>query len=156
MYPGRASISQSLDLLITLLHFGRAGWVEMLRQRKEVQAYLINKIHTISENIGEVPIIVEGNDISFGITLNSLGEGASLLGAMLFQRCASGARVLYPGVEKAVAGVTFKNFGTSHDEYPNTYLTVAAALGTTSDDVDGFFERFLQCLEKYPTLPKKK
>lgn len=43
-YPGRASMAPSLDLLITLLHWGASGWTKVLQARErllpEMQAAL--------------------------------------------------------------------------------------------------------------------
>lgn len=39
LYPGRASMSPLLDLLITLLHWGAAGWRSVLQQREELYTY---------------------------------------------------------------------------------------------------------------------
>ena len=36
-YPGRASMSPLLDLLITLLHLGAEGWTGLLKSREEVR-----------------------------------------------------------------------------------------------------------------------
>lgn len=149
LYPGRASMSPSLDVLMTLLHLGASGWEDVLKKRKSVEVYLKNKLHTVAQEIGESPLIIEGNDVSFGLTLDSFGSNASFLGSMLFQRSASGARVLVPGKTATVGGVTLSGFGQSHDAYPHTYLTVAAALGTTVEDVDLFFNRFLSCTKEY-------
>ena len=41
-YPGRASMAPSLDLLITLLHWGAAGWSKVLQEREE----LLPAMHT--------------------------------------------------------------------------------------------------------------
>lgn len=149
LYPGRASVSPSLDLLITLLHLGASGWEDVLRKRQHVEMYLRNTLQTVANDIGESPLIIKGNDVSFGMTLNTFGSNASFLGSMLFQRSASGARVLVPGKTATVGGVTLFGFGQSHDAYPHTYITVAAALGTTTEDVDVFFNRLLSCIKEY-------
>lgn len=38
-YPGRAGVSAHLDLLMTLLHMGQEGWLEVLREREELFEY---------------------------------------------------------------------------------------------------------------------
>mmetsp|Transcript_45082 Transcript_45082/g.86216 ORF Transcript_45082/g.86216 Transcript_45082/m.86216 type:complete len:87 (+) Transcript_45082:175-435(+) len=65
---------------------------------------------------------------------------------MLFSRSVSGVRTVPRGVTTSVAGVDFHGFGSSHDAYPTPYLTAAAALGTTEDDVDKFCIRLGECL----------
>lgn len=149
LYPGRASMGPSLDLLTTLLHLGREGWTRALQDRNMVKKHLIDTLHRIADEMGEKALIVDGNDISYAITLNSLGKNASFLGSMLFQRCASGARILVPGATKNIAGLVFDNFGTSHDDYPHQYMTVAAAIGTSMQEIDSFFERFRSCVAKF-------
>jgi len=147
LYPGRASISPTLDVLMTLLHWGKSGWVEELDKREATQEYLVKRLFEVCDTLSESPILVPSNDISFGMTLDSFGENASFLGSMLFQRCASGARVLTNTGKKRVCigGVEFQHFGQSHDAYPHTYMTIAAALGTSKSEVDGFFSRLLTC-----------
>ena len=154
LYPGRASISATLDMLITLLHLGRTGWLNVLQERDESKIYLQNKLEEFAEEIGEIPIVVPGNDISFGLMLNSLSANASLLGAMLFQRCASGARVIVPGTVKKVSGIGFNNYGSSSDEYPHAYMTIAAALGANLREIDTFFDRLRKALITYKKQQK--
>jgi O-phospho-L-seryl-tRNASec:L-selenocysteinyl-tRNA synthase len=150
LYPGRASMGPTMDVLMTLLHLGESGWRAALGRRDGVKARLEAKLKETCVAMGETPILVPGNDISFGMTLDSFGDNASFLGAMLFKRCASGARVLVnSGKETTVAGVTFRNFGQSHDAYPHSYLTVAAALGMKEEEVDEFFDRLCACAKEY-------
>lgn len=39
-YPGRAAMTPLLDLLTTLLYWGRAGWQDKLQQRERLYVYL--------------------------------------------------------------------------------------------------------------------
>jgi O-phospho-L-seryl-tRNASec:L-selenocysteinyl-tRNA synthase len=151
LYPGRASIAPTMDVLMTLLHLGRSGWLGLLQDRVHAKEYLIEKLREASLQVSEHPIIVEGNDISFGMTLDSLGENATFLGSMLFQRCASGARVLVSEDKaKNIGGVIFaRGFGQSYDDYPHRYMTVAAALGTTTTEIDEFFSRLKVCIAEF-------
>lgn len=139
----------SLDLLTTLLHLGKNGWTKALQDRDVAKQHLVATLHRIADQMDEKALIVDGNDISYGVTLNSLGKNATFLGSMLFQRCASGARIIVPGSSKDIAGLVFDNFGTSQNQYPHQYMTVAAALGTSIDEVDSFFERFRTCVAKF-------
>ncbi|KXZ53262.1 hypothetical protein GPECTOR_7g1156 [Gonium pectorale] len=74
----------------------------------------------------------------------------TFFGAMLFSRCVSGTRVVAPGKTQSVGGAQFQNYG-SHTEvpYPCTYLTAAAALGTTRADVDEFVLRLERCFGEF-------
>lgn len=42
---------------------------------------------------------------------------------------------------QTVAGYTFRNYGSHCDDYPVTYMTVAAALGMTTADVDALMDK---------------
>ncbi|GIL73612.1 hypothetical protein Vretimale_5501 [Volvox reticuliferus] len=74
----------------------------------------------------------------------------TFFGAMLWSRCVSGTRVVAPGKTQTVGGVTFHNYG-SHTEvpYPSTYMTAAAALGTTRADVDELIVRLDRCFTEF-------
>ena len=154
LYPGRASMGPTMDVVMTLLHLGEAGWREALARRDVAKARLEDKLRQTCSALGESPIVVPGNDISFGMTLDtfvSKAKGPSFLGAMLFKRGASGARVLLNAQDKetTVGGVTFRNFGQSYDGYPHAYLTVAAALGVTEAEIDEFFARMVACASEF-------
>ena len=73
----------------------------------------------------------------------------SMLGAMLFKRGVSGTRVVAQGKVQSIAGHSFQGYGAHHDSYPHTYLTFAATLGTTKQDVDAFLERLRVCLDEF-------
>jgi O-phospho-L-seryl-tRNASec:L-selenocysteinyl-tRNA synthase len=60
---------------------------------------------------------------------------------MLFSRCVSGTRTVPTGRTEEVGGVRFQGYGAHHDAYPVAYLTAAATLGTTREDVDDFCAR---------------
>jgi len=76
-------------------------------------------------------------------------QSLSMLGAMLFKRGVSGTRVIAQGKTQSIAGHSFQGYGAHHDSYPHTYLTFAAALGTTKQDVDEFLRRLKLCLEEF-------
>jgi O-phospho-L-seryl-tRNASec:L-selenocysteinyl-tRNA synthase len=58
--------------------------------------------------------------------------------------------VVTPGKMQSVGGVAFRNYG-SHTEvpYPSTYMTAAAALGTTRADVDELVIRLDRCFTEF-------
>lgn len=76
-------------------------------------------------------------------------KSLSMLGAMLFKRGVSGTRVVAQGKIQSIAGLAFQGYGAHHDAYPHTYLTFAAALGTSEQDVDEFLRRLRLCLEGF-------
>ena len=43
----------------------------------------------------------------------------------------------------------FSGWGSHSNEYPHAYLTAAASIGMTTDDVDKFIVRLDKCLEKF-------
>jgi O-phospho-L-seryl-tRNASec:L-selenocysteinyl-tRNA synthase len=113
------------------------------------------------------------NDISFGITLDGLArpqnanesnqdykkavqKDISSLGAMLFQRCVSGTRVIPRGEVKIMGGQEFVGFGSSHADYPHAYLTAACAIGLTRDEMDSFFLRLDKTLAEFHKKKERK
>lgn len=73
------------------------------------------------------------------------GETASVLGALLWQRHVSGVRVVCMGKRQSVGGVPFEGYGSSCDSYGHDYMTAAAALGGTREDVDRFVAKVRKC-----------
>ncbi|XP_076467406.1 O-phosphoseryl-tRNA(Sec) selenium transferase-like [Babylonia areolata] len=150
-YPGRASATPSMDLLITLLSLGTSGYKKLLSERKEMFAYLQGRLSTCAKAYGE-RILNTRNPISMGITLtvgsNLKAETATEIGSMLFTRFVSGTRVVAPGSASTVSGYTFQNFGAHSNVYPHAYLTAAAAIGMTAVDVDSFISRLEKVLSK--------
>lgn len=71
------------------------------------------------------------------------------LGSMLFHRRVSGTRVVGKGVQQKVAGFKFEGYGSHCDAYPHSYLTFAAALGTTETDVEIFIRRLEACIKGF-------
>jgi O-phospho-L-seryl-tRNASec:L-selenocysteinyl-tRNA synthase len=50
-------------------------------------------------------------------------------------------RVVARGKRETVAGVDFEGYGSSCSAYPHHYLTAAAAIGSSTEDVDIFVEK---------------
>lgn len=142
VYPGRASASSSLDMLITLLGLGESGWRSMLQARKALSKVLEEKLQKLAIKFGERVIKVPKNTISFGLTLTCLGESSTKLGASLYTRRVSGARVTVPSPPKQVFGYTFSCYGSSYEDYPVPYIAVACSVGLKAEEVDLFVERF--------------
>ena len=60
-----------------------------------------------------------------------------------------------PSGEKEIGGIKFKNFSSHSNNYPCGYLTAAAAIGMTRDDIDSFIKRLdkvLSSLQKESQL----
>ena len=92
-----------------------------------------------------------GNPISLALTLDGLPGRATQLGSMLFHRGVSGARVVARGAQQTVAGLSLSGFGAHCDAYAHDYLTVAAAVGGSAEEVDVFVERCQLCFETLRT-----
>ena len=88
----------------------------------------------------EAPGVVEG-----GRGSRVQGDTATVLGALMWQRHVSGVRVVCRGKRQTVAGVAFDGYGSSCGDYGHDYLTAAAALGQTREDVDRFVAKLRKC-----------
>ena len=65
-YPGRASSSQSVDLLITLLSMGVDGYKNLLKERKECFTYLKDELKKVATKYDEKVLETPNNPISIG------------------------------------------------------------------------------------------
>ncbi|XP_052055306.1 O-phosphoseryl-tRNA(Sec) selenium transferase isoform X2 [Apodemus sylvaticus] len=150
MYPGRASASPSLDVLITLLSLGCNGYKKLLKERKEMFVYLSTQLKKLAEAHNERLLQTPHNPISLAMTLKTLdGHGdkaVTQLGSMLFTRQVSGARAVPVRNVQTVSGHTFRGFMSHTDDYPCPYLNAAAAIGMKMQDVDLFIKRLDKCL----------
>lgn len=152
LYPGRASASPTIDMFITLLSLGVDGYKKLMRDRKENYAYLKRQLTDCAERHGEKVLSTPNNPISLAISLRTIPgtdrKDITQLGSMLFTRCVSGTRVIASGDDKEISGFKFKNFGSHSCSYPYPYLTAAAAIGMTKEDVDSFIKRLDKALLK--------
>ena len=172
-YPGRASSSPIIDLFITLLSMGRNGYTQLLKDRKDVYAHFKRQMSELASKFGEKVIETSSNQISIAMTLDTFrtppstsqaslptdpAESSStsvdkrqeptIIGAMLFNSCTSGIRVVAPGKTQKVNGFEFLGFGSHHNAYPHVYLTVAASVGMTIADADLVIKRLSKTLTK--------
>ncbi|XP_060633853.2 O-phosphoseryl-tRNA(Sec) selenium transferase isoform X1 [Anolis sagrei] len=151
MYPGRASASPSLDVLITLLTLGTKGYQRLLKERKEMFSYLSSEVKKLAEAYNERLLDTPHNPISLAMSLKELSEqngtAVTQLGSMLFTRQVSGARVVPLGNIQTVSGYTFEGFMAHTNNYPCAYLNAASAIGITKEDVDVFLKRLDKCLK---------
>ena len=149
LYPGRASLGPSLDVLMTLLELGGEGWRHLLQERRETYDFLKSRLEGFAESVGERVLDVPGNTISMAMTLSTIKaapRSTTQLGSMLFRRNVSGCRVFCPsGKVSEVDGHKFVNFGSHTDAYPHAYLNVAAAVGMQKEEVNLFIDRLEKC-----------
>ncbi|RNA21717.1 O-phosphoseryl-tRNA(Sec) selenium transferase [Brachionus plicatilis] len=155
-YPGRASFSQSMDILITILSMGSDEYKCLLKERKECFKYLKSELQKLAQKFGEKVLETPNNPISIAFTLNNFGSNSkeiTEIGSMLFTRRVSGVRVVVPGVHKSVVsnGHLFKNFGSHSSSTDYSYLTAAAAIGVKIADIDLFIKRLNKILESAKT-----
>ena len=147
IYPGRASMSPILDLLITLLEVGKNGFKKLLVDRRANFEYLKSKLEEILP--GRI-LHNPKNQISLAI---SLPKATEKLGSELFLRNVSGARVFVANdesVKRMDKNITvFKNFGC-HTTVPivPVYLNAACAIGTTKAEIDLFVTRLKDRIDK--------
>lgn len=154
MYPGRASGSPSMDVFITLLTLGIKGYRRLLSERKETFAYLKCGLKAIAEKNDERLLESPTNHVSLAMSVSddvspSKSKNVTLLGSMLFQRNVSGTRVVPRGDVKTIGDHNFVGYGSHTDSYPCSYLTAAAVVGTTKQDVDVFLGRLDKVLRKW-------
>jgi O-phospho-L-seryl-tRNASec:L-selenocysteinyl-tRNA synthase len=152
-YAGRASSSQTLDVLMTLLSLGKQGYVNgLVRDRKDNFNYLKEALTTFTEQhkTGAVRLESKNNKISIALSLTSLSsDRATMLGSMLFTRGISGCRVVSGAEVKTIDGYTFPQWGAHTDaplEHP--YLTAAASLGITRPEIDRFVAKLGKVLHE--------
>lgn len=151
IYPGRASASPSLDVLITLLTLGANGYKKLLADRKELYGHLAQELSALAARHGERLLKTPHNPISLAMSLNHLeahsSSAVTQLGSMLFTRQVSGARVVPLGVQQTVSGHTFSGFMSHSEAYPCPYLNAASAIGITNGDVTVCMKRLEKCLK---------
>ncbi|CAI5732857.1 unnamed protein product [Hyaloperonospora brassicae] len=146
LYPGRASATPALDFFITMLQMGKNGYRRLLEERKHLAAYMREKLEMLAAEEGERVLRVSTNEISCAMTLATFcsdvedrqekSRRLTMLGAMLFSRGVSGARVVSCLDRKNIAGYDFDSFGAHYDEFPVAYVTFACALGMQRGEVD--------------------
>lgn len=153
LYPGRASASTMIDVVITLLHLGHSGWVRILQQREDVYAYAKSRLENFAQEVGERVLETPDNPISLALTLSKInpavsGKPTTYLGSMLFSRCISGSRVIAKDATETIHGRPFAGYGSHCDGYPTDYLTIAAALGTEQCEIDVFIKKLRECYKE--------
>eukprot|EP00201_Polytomella_parva_P000878 CAMPEP_0175087540 /NCGR_PEP_ID=MMETSP0052_2-20121109/29885_1 /TAXON_ID=51329 ORGANISM="Polytomella parva, Strain SAG 63-3" /NCGR_SAMPLE_ID=MMETSP0052_2 /ASSEMBLY_ACC=CAM_ASM_000194 /LENGTH=249 /DNA_ID=CAMNT_0016359893 /DNA_START=225 /DNA_END=970 /DNA_ORIENTATION=+ len=79
-YPGRASASTHLDLMMTLLNWGARGWRKVLACREELFPYLLDSMKKVAAAEDERVLDTPGNPISVALTLDTLVEAAAAAG----------------------------------------------------------------------------
>jgi O-phospho-L-seryl-tRNASec:L-selenocysteinyl-tRNA synthase len=98
---------------------------------------------------------IKRNDISMAMSLAPFDsedpKKISFLGSMLFSRFVSGTRVVPRNVTATpISGMSAIEGWMSHcKSYPVAYLTAAAAVGLTKEEVDDFVTRLDKVLTEF-------
>jgi len=183
LYPGRASMSPLLDVFITLLSLGAAGWRGLLQRRKEDAQWFQERLGALAEAQGLRLLRCPQNRISFALDLSGLEEGRpegspegqseegareaaqrlTFLGSALFTRRVSGPRVVVcarPGIpqlalRKVIDGLAFESYGAHCNEYPCSYLTAACAIGASRGEMEAFLERLANAVQEHRATARR-
>uniref|UniRef100_A0A336MY13 O-phosphoseryl-tRNA(Sec) selenium transferase n=1 Tax=Culicoides sonorensis TaxID=179676 RepID=A0A336MY13_CULSO len=148
-YAGRATSTPALNIFITLLSMGRQGYMNLVKERKELFLYMKEKLTELAEKHNERVLITKKNPISLGFTLKSVPCGKeSLIGSMLFKRGVSGARVVPKNDNKNLCGFEFKGWGSHINDMETSYLTAAVAIGAKKPEIDTFIAKLDKVLTK--------
>lgn len=153
-YPGRASGSPMLDLLITLLQMGRSGLRDLRTKRKELFHWFQGELKTLSSKYSQITLLnTSKNKTSMALRIEDdahPSRNLQFIGSHLFSRRCSGCRLItcddqqndlpeYYVAENP--NVKFVNFGSHSNVYPCHYMTVACAIGATQDELVTFLQR---------------
>ncbi|CEM21871.1 unnamed protein product [Vitrella brassicaformis CCMP3155] len=159
LYAGRASMSPTLDLFMTLLSMGADGWRRLRDSRKELAVWFKQEMDTLAHKHGCRMLDCPANKISFVMDITALkhgttrggstngptaaedggvdsnGRSLTSLGSMLFTHRCSGPRVVLAEAHPPTR-VKAKLIDGSHDDN-NTSASASAAEnsgGGESDD----------------------
>jgi len=151
-YPGRANMTPSLDVFITLLSMGVRGYKQLLNIRKQLFSSLCSQLEQLQTRYPVRVMRSKNNTISVALALEfgsdeSRGQLTSV-GSMLFTRGVSGTRVVTGSDNKCVEGVMFAGWGSHSDSCQTAYLTAAAGIGMNQLDLDRFYKRLEKVLDK--------
>ena len=143
-YPGRASITPTIDLFITLLSMGRTGLLELVQTRKRLFQQFYDKLDQWTKvNDERILSSKQFSPISIAISLQHLpNDRVTELGSMLFTRRISGARVVKLGTKQSIDTHEFINYGSHSSRTQCSYLTVAASIGIEESDIELFLKKF--------------
>ncbi|XP_041449538.1 O-phosphoseryl-tRNA(Sec) selenium transferase-like [Drosophila obscura] len=141
-YAGRASGSQALDVFMTLLSLGRTGYHSMIQKREDNFTYLKEQLIEFAQGHGEQVIESRDNFISLyrGPWSKQNYRWSCILRSV--QKYFQLTNLFY-SLESF-----YSDFGSHQSNLELPYLTVAAALGITREEIDKFFKIFHKCWTK--------
>eukprot|EP00392_Amoebophrya_sp_AT5.2_P016249 g16507.t1 len=163
-YPGRASGTAMLDLLITFLSMGESGLQALWKQRKldfiwfreELKKTVSgHNLRLLDTRDNKISICVDLSGLCPSSTLSCGGDGdhrkklLNSVGAKLFNHRVSGPRVVAcPAGPKQIDGYSFDNYGAHSDTYEFPYLATAVAIGATREELTLFLMRLDKILRE--------
>lgn len=155
LYAGRASGSQAIDVLITLLSLGMTGYQDYLEKRERNFRLLKNGVEQLYKELtlGVVSdFIAIRNQISVGFPLKIFYDyGGQIetgeIGSMLFTRGVSGARLVKPATDNTVEGFHFNGWGGHTSDISAPYLTAAVGLGCEEYEIHNFLSKLRKILQ---------
>ncbi|CUI11039.1 SLA/LP autoantigen protein, putative [Bodo saltans] len=153
LYAGRASASQSLDVLMTLLGLGRRGYLNLLASRLRVRDAMLNELATFAKERGEELIVHPHNDISLAVTMRGVADPKSI-GGKLFRHQCTGPKVVTMDTTTELCGVTFSAYGSHCDDVEGRcpMLVMACGIGMEVAEVTLLLKK-LRLVWDAPTLP---
>jgi O-phospho-L-seryl-tRNASec:L-selenocysteinyl-tRNA synthase len=112
-YPGRASVTPTMDMFITLLSMGKNGLIDLIQKRKNLFEIFYEKLSQWAKTNDECILSSKQfSPISIAISLKHLPiDRLTELGSMLFTRRISGARVVKLGTKQSIDTYEFMNYG---------------------------------------------
>eukprot|EP01071_Lankesteria_metandrocarpae_P003670 Lankesteria_metandrocarpae@DN3109_c1_g1_i2.p1 len=167
-YPGRASASPTIDLLLTLLQMGADEFTARRDERCLLAVWFASELRKRAVEWGHRLLETPKNTISFAVCLTGVTElpgvaehwdtGGSLpaveahnktltgIGSSLYHKRCSGARVVLSSSvhdmnPRSVGQQTFRNYGSHADFYPHSYLTLAVAIGASRKELETVLQK---------------
>ena len=134
-YAGRATAAPVIQFLSAILSLGMQGY-EKLRDHQETNRLLLeNLLKELAENCNERLLAVK-NPIACAMTLNQ--QNPKKVGGILYELRVTGPRAYEKG----------DKLGACHDNYPQSYLCLNAAIGSRESDVRNAVQRFEKALKQ--------
>jgi O-phospho-L-seryl-tRNASec:L-selenocysteinyl-tRNA synthase len=134
-YAGRATAAPIIQFFAAILSLGIQGY-EKLRDTQEQNRLLLEKLLTELAEAHNERILQVDNPIASAITLNQYDPRK--IGGILYELRVTGPRAYVKGTE----------WGACYTNYPNNYLCLNAAIGTTESDIQEAVQRLEKALEQ--------
>jgi O-phospho-L-seryl-tRNASec:L-selenocysteinyl-tRNA synthase len=134
-YAGRATAAPIVQFLAAILSLGIQGY-EKLRDTQEQNLILLKSLLSEVAQRNNEQILQVSNPIACAMTLNQVDPHK--IGGILYELRVTGPRAYKKGETK----------GACYDSYPNNYLCLNAAIGTTEADIKEAIQRLEKALKQ--------